>query len=87
MGIFTKRERPVPPAAEPSVAESLGISPPPLTREHKAGLEAAARINANQSNARLAQYEAQREARRQAEAARDDLIWRKVLDRQRNVIG
>jgi hypothetical protein len=87
MGIFTSRSKSVPEPPPRSAAEELGVRPPKPSKSHMAGLEAAAQLAQDKSNARLREYEAEREARRQAERARDDLLWQKVLDRQRNAVG
>jgi hypothetical protein len=87
MGIFTKRDKPVAEPAPPSEAEARGIRPPPLTKEHKAGLQAAAAISQRKSAERLEQYEAERLARKQANEDHERFLWAKVVERNRHVIG
>jgi DUF1680 family protein len=58
-----------------------------LTREHAAGIEAAAEINRQQASKRLAKYEAERDARAAAHKAAEDALWAKIVERQKYVIG
>jgi hypothetical protein len=87
MTIFTKRDKPVAEPAPVSEAEARGIRPPPLTKEHKAGIEAAAAINQRKSDKRLEEYERERRARRQAAEDHDAWLWSKVVERNRHAIG
>jgi hypothetical protein len=87
MGIFTDRKQQLEPDAPPSQAEHLNIPAPKITREHQAGLEAAAQISRDQAAQRLAQYEAARDARKAAREATEAIVWARVLERQRNAIG
>jgi hypothetical protein len=87
MGLFTTRNQPVPTEPPISEAEKLGVHPPRLSDELRAGIAAAAQIGQDRSDAKLKAYEAHRDARREAEQARDDALWAKVVARNRNAVG
>jgi hypothetical protein len=87
MRLFTSRIQPVAPPPPISEAEHFSVSPPKLSPEHLAGLQAAAQIGAERENAKLAAYEAARDARAAAASARDDALWAKIVARNRAAIG
>jgi hypothetical protein len=87
MSLFHNRNQPVPEPAKPSVAATLGISPPKPSPEHLAGIQAAAQINARQTAERYAAYDLEHNARKKASAELDDAIWKRVLERRQNAIG
>jgi hypothetical protein len=79
MGIFTKRDKPIAEPPPPSEAQAHGLRPPPNTKEHRAGLDAALAISQQKSDRRLKQYEAEWLARKQATDAHEHLFGKKAL--------
>jgi hypothetical protein len=69
-----------PPA--PTKAEAIGLSPPPLSPEQKAGQRANAFVVAQQQADKLAALEQFKRERAEYEKAREDAIWARVQARQ-----
>jgi hypothetical protein len=67
---------------QPSVADALGLKPPPLSAQQKAGLSAEAALAKQRFEASVAAHEKYKKERADYEAARDDQIWKRVLARR-----
>jgi hypothetical protein len=72
---------------QPSKADVLGLGPPAVSTEQKAGLKAEATLAGNRLQSKLAAQERYRKEQADFAKARDDAIWQQIRERQRAAIG
>jgi hypothetical protein len=74
-------------AHQPSKAEAMGLKPPMLSNEAKAGLAAQAALASSRLENKIAAQAAYKQERLDYEKQRDDAIWQQIRERQRAAIG
>jgi hypothetical protein len=82
LGSFRRGNETVVERETPSKADVLGIKPPALSDEQKAGLAVEAAIGADRLEAKLAAHEKYAKEKAEYERQRDDAIWQKVQSRR-----
>jgi hypothetical protein len=65
-----------------SRADALGVKPPALNEEQKAGLAAEARIVGGRTQAKIAAHAQYAKEKAEYEKARDNAIWQKIEARR-----
>jgi hypothetical protein len=67
---------------QPSVADALGLNPPALSAEEKAGYRAMATLANQRFQEKLAAHQLYQKERAEYEKTADDAAWQKVLQRR-----